>query len=454
MTFLEFVRLLRRGLVLVILVTVLGALGGLVLARLQPPSYQASATLLVTAIPQDSAANGQAANLFAQSRAQLLSSLITTDAVLSRARSTLGSRASLDDLRQSVSASSVENTNFTVLSASAPSADQAVEIVAAVANAAQSVGGALDSVAGRNGSTQDIRITQVTPPDRPSRAFSPQPRNYVAAGGALGLAAAILLLLIRDVASRRIRGADDVNELGLGFPVAVIEHSSPLSLRRQRKASIESYRYLRSTLIRALGSRGLIAVTSVSPSSSVSSLGFELAHAIQEVGLSVLVVDARLDLQHRDNPKRRGAGADEQVPPGVRARAGSHDIPTTGDASARTERLSTVRFEEFSPETGALVAERGWQALADSSLTEQLRSASNGFDHVVLLLPSLADSAESAVSAANTDAVVLQMDASVTKQGEVLLATERLRASGVKEIVGAVVGAAPMDVLPSSKRSA
>ncbi len=458
MTFADFLRLLRRGLWLVLALAIGGALLGYLLARIQPTLFQASATILVTATPSASAADGQSGNLLAQSRAQLLVGLVSTDSVLERAQSSLGSEYSVEGLRTSVTATAVESTNFTTISASASTPQRAVAVVEAVVDAATTVGETLDTGTatgtgtgtGRTGATQNIRITEVTPATPPDRAFSPQPRNFVAAGGAIGLALAVLLLLIRDISSKRIRGADDVNELDLGLPVAVIERSSPLSLRRQRAAAQESYRYLRSNLLRALGPRGMVAITSVTPQSSVSELGSELARAINEVGFAVLVVDARITPGSRQG---RIGGAGDAGSSKALVAPQPVDGPRRRGAQKETEaRLSSIRLEDFSPEAHALVKRRGWQALADGPLMAQLRSASEEFEYIVLLLPSLADSAEAAVSAASTDAAVLQIDASVTKQGEVLLALERLRGSGVREIVGAVVGAAPMDVLPSSTR--
>jgi capsular polysaccharide biosynthesis protein len=444
LTFTDFVRLIRRGLWLIVLLTILGTATGALASRLQPTMYETSATLLVTAVPQASAADGQGANLLAQSRAQLLSQLALSDSVLSRAAETLDSRATLDELRSRVTASSVESSNFTTISASAPTAQLAVQTVEAVVSATQDVGESLDTATRAGTALPSIRITEVTPAPVPARAYSPQPRNATIAGAAVGLALALIILSLREVLSQRVRGANDIRALDLGFPVAVIQRSAAIRGRRQGSATIESYRYLRSTLLHALGRRGVVAITSVSSRSSAADLGTELGRAIFEVGFSVLVIDARLT----GNRVRVRTKDSRPEPAGTRR--------SVRDAAKETQLVrsesdvTVVRFEDLSPDAAALVEQRGQQALADTAFTGELRERSRGFDYAVLLLPSMADCAEAAVAAAGADAAVLQIDASTTKRGEVLLAHQRLRASGVKEIVGAVVGAARMDVLPST----
>lgn len=442
----DFVQLVRRGLWVIALLTILGTMSGVLYSWLQPTVFQTSATLLVTAMPQQSVANGQSANLLAQSRAQLLTQLATSDSVLTRAASSMGSQTTLDDLRTAVTATTVENTNFTTIAASAATAKLAAVTVEAVVRATQDVGESLDTVTTSGTASPGILITEVTPAEVPQRAFSPQPRNATLAGTAVGIALSLIVLSVREVLSQRVRGANDLRALGLGFPVVVIQRATALAGWRKGSSAVETYRYLRSNLLHTLGRRGVVAVTSISARSSDQDLGMELARAISEVGSSVIVIDARL--------ARSGPRVQASQRPRVRAERDRSTLDSGGTTRAGVQNvgadITLVRFEDLSSETAALVERRGQQALADLAFTKELRNVAGTFDYIVVLLPPMAECAESAVAAASTDAAVLQIDASVTRRGEVLLAHQQLRASGVLEIVGAVVGAARMDILPSA----
>lgn len=298
----DYVQILRKNWLLILLSTVLATAAAGAYSFLQTPQYQASTELYVSVRSAD--ADGAVSDLtqggtYARQAVLSYVDVIETASVLRGVIDDLGLDASVGELREMVSAKSPSDSVLIDIDVLGPDPALAAEIANSVAeNFTDVVTTVLEKPTA--GNTSPVQISVVEEAETPTAPVSPNiPRN-VALGFLLGLLLGIGLAVLRTALDTRVRtpkdllNLTDVPTLGaiLDDPKAnrdpLVVHSHPRSPRS------ESFRSLRTNLqfVNVDGSPRTFVITSSAPGEGKTTVSTNLAISLAQSGATVALVDA------------------------------------------------------------------------------------------------------------------------------------------------------------------
>lgn len=277
-----------------------GAFAGLRAVGAYRPMYRSEAVFSVSVGSADSRGvlgySYYYDNAAAQQAAETFPYLLASDLMRELICQELNSSA----INGSISASSVADTNFFVLTVTSPSADDAYRIIRAVMNVYPQVSRPVI------GETQLVIAREPVPAEAPYN--TPSWQRSAGKGAVCGLLIAVVLLGIMAAARRTVTDADDVRKMlnlsclariplvkgkrrsnGAAGPALVTHQAS-------ESAFCESFRLLRLKLLRQMKDKGenVILFTSSVPSEGKTSLAVNTALTLAKDGKTVLLIDADL----------------------------------------------------------------------------------------------------------------------------------------------------------------
>lgn len=291
---------------------VLAAIGALITSQLQSPVYRATTLVLVDSRPtgQDTYSDLQASNQLVTTYA----SLITQPVVLQRAIRQVGG-TSAADLGTQVHVSTQTGTQILQIQVDNSDPQRAAALANALANALTAQL-AVDNLA----NSTNIRIFQpATPPATP---YQPRPALFGLGGGVLGLMLSVAIIAVVESVDKRVRTAEDVEDLTGQPPLATIEmaeerghaprevtapaHAAqtavpvPVAFGANAVAErAEGYRLLRTNLDLAgtdHPSRTILVTSPGAHHGAKSICATNLALSMAQASIHALLVDA--DLEH------------------------------------------------------------------------------------------------------------------------------------------------------------
>jgi succinoglycan biosynthesis transport protein ExoP len=479
-TLIDYFRVLRRSLWLIVGVTLLCALVGVAYVVLKTPNYEATAQETIRDPVQDLATFGNQ-GATAQLPLQLAAAHapdVTRPAVLQQVKKELGMDESLDDVRSLVSAE-VDPNAFTVnITADASNADDAAEIANAFADAdahvttsetrakyAAQAEKLTDKLKGRSPSdlaalavnankisTLQGLATTAQPvvvsasAQAPGSPTSPKPIRDVAAATVVGLLLGIGIAYGRSVLDRRLRESSDVEDV-FDYPVLarlrgnVFGHTGSSAdaeddtLGPLDPLDGEAFRMLRENLRYLAIDRDLrtIAVTSGIPEEGKSTVAACLAMANAGAGKRTLLVEA--DLRRRVLADRfgieeapglsdylggRNAPADilQSVPvPGATVEHGI-DVPWEGDNGSAPQSLICITAGSAPP--------RPADVLSSDRFAAFLQQVGKVYERVIIDCPPLLPVADTLEIAPRVDSLLLCVRLNRTTRDQARAAKEAL----------------------------
>ena len=296
----DYLRILRRSWVLLVVLTLAGIAGGATFSLLQTPQYEATTKVFVSASSADSVADLNAGASYTQQIVRSYAEVVTTGLVLDPVISELGLDETTSELARRVTASATLNTVIVDITVT----DDDPERAAVIANSiAENLIGAVPELSPANAAgVVPVKVTVTQTAQVPDAPVSPRTSLNIALGALIGLALAIGIAVLRGVLDQRIRGQRDV-ELVTDRPILgaiaydpkakerpLIVHADPLSPRA------ESFRALRTNLqFVDMGSdRRSFVITSSVESEGKSTTTANLAIALRDSGLNICVVEGDL----------------------------------------------------------------------------------------------------------------------------------------------------------------
>lgn len=287
MTIVDFFRLLRANLLLLLAATLVGALLGWGYAALQPRLYASESTGFIGA---NTAADSLiAGGLPGEQRAQSYLALTNSPAVLDRVAAETG-----QDAGGSLTASVVEGSNLIRVRATSTDPETAARLANSALQATADVAAEVDP-------GSPIRVVPLSDARPASAPYSPSTLRTVLAGALAGLVVGGLLALLRRLLDTKVRHRSDVRELtGVGVLGSLPEDAT---LTRTGEAAVdldpragEAVRSLRTNLrfISVDQPPRVVSFTSANPSEGKSTVASHLARALALAGERVLLVDADL----------------------------------------------------------------------------------------------------------------------------------------------------------------
>ncbi len=445
-TLADYLRVLRRRRVLILIVALACGAAALALSLVQQASYNATASLAVNDPNQDLSLLGSAlvSNQTPLQLASIHAPQVTRVAVLQRVKSDLHSPLSLGALKKSVTVGVDPNSFLVTIDAQAPKADRA----AAIANAFAKADVVLTTAAARRGyalaaaqlghklrtlpaatepATKQIYTTKLselqslssiatpvalsaaaTTPNSPS---SPKPVRNTVAALIFGLLLGIALAYGRELLDRRLRSSTDVEQQ---FDRPVLGHVRAHALGNAglggsngngslADVDAEAFRILRHNVryLAASDSVSPLLVTSAMAQEGKSTVAACLAMAIAETGRQTLLVECdlrrpvladRLKIAAKPGLTDYLTGqAEPEDIMQVISRPAGHSGPSTNGSSGSSERTSLVCI------TAGSTAPRPAALLGSDRFREFLAEVSEVYDSVIIdsaPLLSVADTLE------------------------------------------------------------
>ncbi|AYF97246.1 polysaccharide biosynthesis tyrosine autokinase [Protaetiibacter intestinalis] len=296
----DYLRILRRNWVIILVITLAGVAGGATYSLLQTPQYEATTKVFVSTSSADSVSDLNAGNSFTQQIVRSYAQVVTTGLVLDPVISELGLDRTTRELADQVSAEVTLNT--VIVDITVTDADPV--LAANIANSiAKNLIEAVPELTPANADgVAPVKVTVTQSAQVPDEPVSPRVPLNIALGALVGLAFGIGIAVLRSVLDQRIRGQRDV-ELVTDRPIIgaiaydpkakdrpLIVHADPLSPRA------ESFRSLRTNLqFVDMGSdRRSFVVTSSIESEGKSTTTANLAIALRDSGLNICVIEGDL----------------------------------------------------------------------------------------------------------------------------------------------------------------
>jgi capsular exopolysaccharide synthesis family protein len=296
----NYLRVLRKGWILIVALTLVGLALGAVYSILKTPLYEATSKVFVSVQSSGSVSDLTQGGNFAQNQVKSYADVVTTPVVLQPVIANLGLQTDVGALAGQITATSPLDTVIVEITASDQSAAQSAQIANAVANSFAST---VDSLVPENAEgVTPVKITVLQQAVIPSSPSSPNVPINIALGGVIGLVLGLGIAVLREALDTRIRNEHDVEAItsapilgGIAFDSRTTQN--PLVVKDDpRSPRAESYRTLRTNLqfLNVGDEDKSFVLTSSIPGEGKSTTSANLAIAIALSGQRVLIVDADL----------------------------------------------------------------------------------------------------------------------------------------------------------------
>lgn len=433
----DYVRVLHRNWILILVLLIVGLAGGAGYAALQQPKYVASTQLYVS-VRTEGAATGDLVQgtTFARQMVTSYVDVVGTALVLEPVIEELDLDDSVSSLSGRISATTPLNTVLIDISVTDGDPEQVAAIANAVATSFQDAVQTTLEQPTTEDAVSPVRITVTEPAVASSAPTSPNVRLLIILGGLLGLALGLGIAMLRTVLDNRIHTLHDIEALtdrpvlgGIVFdPDAakrpLIVHADPRSPRA------ESFRSLRTNLqfLNLDAGPRIFVVSSGGPGEGKSTTTANLAIALAETGARVALIDGDLRLPRVADYLgiEGGVGLTDVL-------IGRVDI---ADALQKwgTNALYVLPSGQVPPNPSEL--------LGSAAMDQVLKSLGDYFDYVLIDAPPLLLVTDAAVVGSKTRGVILAAASGKTKKQELSGALRALENAGVP-MLGIVVTMLP-----------
>ena len=273
MTIVDFFRLLRANLLLLLAAALVGGLLGWGYSALQPRIYASESQGFLAARAADQSLI--TSNLPAESRAQAYVALINSEAVRERVAQDTG-----QDGDGSLSAALVPGSSMIKVTATSTDPETAAQLANSALQATADVAAEVDK-------NSPLEVVPLSDARVPSAPVSPDTRRNVLLGAVAGLGAGLAIAVLRRLLDVKVRSRADVKEItGAGVIGAVPENAS---LTRTGEEAVdldpragEAIRALRTNLkfVSVDEPPRVVSFTSTDPSEGKSTVASNLARAL------------------------------------------------------------------------------------------------------------------------------------------------------------------------------
>ena len=294
MTVLDFLRLSRANFVLLLAATLAGLLLAFGVVLTQPKTYTSSSTGFVTTTGSSSLGDVLNGDVAAQNKAGAYIPLISSRSVAEKIAQDPALGLAPGDVAGHLTASVVPSSALIKVDATADQPEKA----ASLANSALQA--TADVVKDLEGSGSPIKVVPLEDAQVPGAPSSPNVRNYLLVGAALGLLAGYAVALLRKVSDVRIRTSHEVEDLTDAGVLGILPKTPSLKGNNRGEveddAAHEAVRQLRTNLrfVSVDDPPRCVVVTSPNPGEGKSTVTTAIANSFAHAGEPAVIVDADL----------------------------------------------------------------------------------------------------------------------------------------------------------------
>lgn len=431
------IRMLRRQLLLVVAMLLVGLSTGAMVAFLTPQRYEATAEvfLSVQAAPDAKAGERGQASAYAQQVIESYRTVITSSLVLQPVIDQLELKTTPAELASRIRATAGRQSLVISITATLPYPVRAARLANTVADVfAATVSERLENRPA--GASYAIRVVPVQTALVPTAPVAPDMLLSLAVGAVGGLGIGVGVAVLRGVLDTRVRSREDL-ERTVDLPVLgttafsadsgerpLIVAAAPLS------PGSESYRTLRTNLgffLRS-GEPGVFAVTSSVQGEGKSTIAANIALSFAEAGRRVVLVDA-------DMRRPRVAGLFD-----LDGAVGLSDVLagriSLNDAVQRWRRSPLFALPAGTPPPNPA------ELLGSPGMDELLTQLSAAFEIVILDTPPLLPVTDAAIATRSATGTLLVVAAGSTTASRLQDARGRVDAAGGR-VLGTVLSKQP-----------
>ncbi|MFI5060636.1 MAG: polysaccharide biosynthesis tyrosine autokinase [Actinomycetales bacterium] len=425
----QYAAAFKRYWYVVVIATIVGALGGLGLSQIATPVYTATASLYFSLNFGSSANDLNQGSTYTQNQMLSFAQLSTSPLVLNPVIDDLNLSITPKDLSDAIGVSTPQNTVILQLSVSNTDPAQAAKIANAVAASLSDKVGQIAPKSVTGADTVSVRVIQ--PATAPVDPSSPNTRLNLVAGLVLGLLLGSLIIVLRELLDTRVHSAAIATAV-TGVPlVGTADREKrravgPVMLRDPLSNAAENYRQLRSNLeFVAVDSDTLgFAVTSSVPGEGKSLIALNLALALSEGGRKVLLVDA--DLRRPMVAAYTGLPGEAGLTSILVGRASVADVVQTWGETG----LHVLASGPIPPNPSELLSSRVMADLVDTLVHD--------YDVVVFDTAPMVAVADAAILARMLDGALLVADRTRVHRPQLTQTMDSLEKSGVR-VLGLVI---------------
>lgn len=429
----DYLRVLRRRWVSILVVAVCAAGVAMGLTALQTPMYASNARLFVTTSETDTGTLLQGGQFSAQ-RVKSYADLIDSRELATRVVADLGLDVDPDALSQNVTATvGVDTVNLT-LTVTDPDAHEAQRLAQAYAGALVDLVRELETPPG--GSEAPVKATIVDAASISETPVSPRPVRNLGLGVVLGLLLGFGLAVLREVLDTRVTSADDLSEitqaptLGAIVQDATVTKAPLITQVSSHAPRAESFRVLRTNLqfVDVDSDHKIFVVTSSVAEEGKTNTAVNLALSLAQGGGRTLLVEC--DLRRPKAAERLGFDGAIGVTSVLVGRV------TLADALQK-DPVTSLEFLAAGP-----IPPNPAELLQSNAMTELLEAVRSSYDVVVLDAPPLLPVTDAALLAAKSDGAMLVVSHGKATREQVRHSVERLEQVDA-QLVGIVMNKVP-----------
>lgn len=297
----EYLLILRKYWVLVVVATVVGLAAGLGLSLLMTPEYQ-SKTQLYVSVRSDGGSTGdlvQGAN-FSRQIVNSYVTVVNSSAVLDPVSDELQLDMTGTELGNRITASSPSDSALINITATSSSAEEAATIAERVGESFKNV--VQTQLEPETNGASPISLTTTQSALIPESPVSPNILVNAVLGLLLGLAVGYGAAILRTVMDRRMHSTDDIAQitdkplLGEIIDDPKADKNRIIVSTKPQSPRAESFRALRTNLqfLNVGAKKRVFVVSSSRPSEGKSTTSLNLAATLSQTGASVVVVEGDL----------------------------------------------------------------------------------------------------------------------------------------------------------------
>ena len=420
----DYIRILRKGWVMILLLALVGVGGASAFSILQTPKFSATSKVFVSTQSGGTASELVQGSSFTVQRVKTYSVLAGTPIVLLPVIGTLSLGITADELAKKITASASLDTSIIDIMVTDTNPVRAADTANAISQSLTVVVQNIETPAAPN-AVSPVKLTRAQEATVPSVPVSPNAPLNIALGALLGLALGVGVAVLREVLDTRIRNEHDVEQItdapilgGIVFDPKALER--PLIVHVDpRSPRAESFRTFRTNLqfLDVERTDRSFVITSSIEREGKSTTAANLAITLADAGARVLLVDADL---------RRPKIAEYM---GIEGAVGLTDV-LIGRAELKDVIQPWGRASLFVLPAGR-VPPNPSELLGSVRMTHFIAEFNRAFDVVIFDTPPLLPFTDAAILAKNVGGAIVVVAAGRTHKSQVEGAVSALGNVGV-----------------------
>ncbi|MCC3302934.1 polysaccharide biosynthesis tyrosine autokinase [Arthrobacter sp. zg-Y895] len=428
----EQILVLRRNWMLIVSFALIGLITAAVVSVIMPKAYTANSSIFVSTQNVESSAELQQGSVFALARVQSYVDLVRKPQVLDPVIEKLNLDTTAPELAKNVKASTSRNTVLIEIEAVDSSPERAAEIANGVVSSL--IVSVADLERPTNGLPSPVRLSSVDTAQAPVSPSSPKTSLNLLLGLLYGLAAGLVVAILRNVLDRHVRTEADLRRsTSLALLGGITESATPGVSSAPfvlGGSGSDAFRQLRTNLEFAAVGHEMqsVVVTSSQAGEGKSTVALNLALSIAQSGRSVLLVDADLRL------------------PSVAAATGLEQ--TVGLTTVLIGRTNLSDAAQHWGNGGLSVLTSGplppnpTELLGSSTMQKLIGEMEEAYDVVIFDAPPVLPVADATILTRYTDSLLLVVGATKVSQHNLSKAVEQLNLVKAN-VIGVVLNRIP-----------